>query len=138
MRFVISFLFGLLAEIATGLVIAAGLFITRSAPGPTNDAEFPAWVPIVAIVAGSVFTFAIGLWRASRQRDRVLMHGVLVAAGAVTLHLGSTLGAGQSLTTLHIVADVLKLVAGAAAGEIARRRSRLSTSSAPSSSRHDR
>lgn len=128
MRFFVSFLFGLLAEMATGLVIAAGMFITRSTPAPTNPAEFPAWVPIVAIVAGSLFTFAIGLWRASRQRDRALMHGLLVAAGAVTLHLGSALGAGQTLTALHIVADVLKFVAGAAAGEIARRRSRLSAS----------
>jgi uncharacterized membrane protein YhiD involved in acid resistance len=106
------------------------MVITRSAPAPTNPAEFPAWVPIVAIVAGSLFTFVIGFWRASRQRDRPVAHGLLVAVGAVTLHLGSSLGAGQTLTALHIVADVLKLVAGAAAGEIARRRSRLPANAA--------
>ena len=128
MRFFVSFLFGLLAEIATGLVIAAGMAITRSTPAPTNPAEFPGWVPVVAIVAGSLFTFVIGFWRASRQRDRALMHGLLVAAGAVALHLGSALGAGQTLTAVHILADVLKLVAGAAAGETARRRARTSTS----------
>lgn len=122
MRFVVSFLFGLLAEIATGLVIAAGMMITRGNAMPPNPADFPSWVPVVAIVAGSFFTFLIGVWRASRQGDSHVGHGLSVAAGAVALHLATALGGGQTLTAVLVVADVLKLVAGALAGVVAQRR----------------
>jgi hypothetical protein len=126
MRFFVSFLFGLLAEFATGLVIAAGMLITHGSAMPSTP-EFPSWVPIVAIVAGSLFTFLIAVWRAWRQQDRAVAHGLAVAAGAVVLHLATSLGGGQTLTALHVVADVLKLVAGAVAGAAVRRRSGLST-----------
>ena len=122
MRFFVSFLFGLLAEIATGLVIGAGMVITRGSGMPSNPADLPSWVPVVAIVAGSIFTFLIGLWRASRQPDRRLGHGLSVAAGAIALHVATALGGGQTLTVLHVVADALKLVAGAVAGTVAQRR----------------
>jgi hypothetical protein len=121
-RFFVSFLFGLLAEIATGLVIAVGMVITRGSLMPSNPADFPSWVPIVAIVAGSLFTFLIGLWRASRQQDRHVAHGLTVAAGAVALHLATALGGGQTLTALHVAADALKFLAGAVAGVAAQRR----------------
>ena len=121
MRFFISFVFGLLAEIATGLVIAIGMGMTRGSAMPASPTDFPSWVPVVAAVAGFVFTFLIARWRVSRQPDRPLAHGLLVAAGAVALHLASTVGAGQTLTAVHILADLLKLVAGAAAGALGRR-----------------
>ena len=126
MRIFVSFLFGLLAEIATGLVIAAGMVVTHGGAMPSTPGEFPSWVPIVAIAAGSLFTFLIGLWRASRQPDRPVAHGLAVAAGAIVLHVATTLGGGQTLMTLHVVADVLKLVAGVVAGAVVRRRSGLS------------
>ena len=66
MKLFVSFLFGLLAEIATGLVIAIGMGITGGGAMPSNPGEIPSWVPIVAVVAGSLFTFLIGFWRASR------------------------------------------------------------------------
>ena len=122
MRFFVSFLFGLLAEIATGLVIAGAVVITGGSAIPSNPAAFPSWVPIVAIVAGSLFTFLIGLWRASREADSRVGHGLSVAAGAIALHLATSLGGGQTLTVLHVVADALKLVAGAVAGVAAQRR----------------
>lgn len=120
-RLFVSFLFGLLAEIATGLVIAGAVVVTGGSAMPANPADFPSWVPIVAIVAGSLFTFLIGFWRASRQSENYVGHGLSVAAGAIVLHLATTLG-GQTLTVLHVVADVLKLVAGAVAGVAAQRR----------------
>jgi hypothetical protein len=89
---------------------------------PSNLGEFPSWVPIVAIVAGSLFTFLIGFWRASRQPDRYVGHGLSVAAGAIALHLATARGGGQTLTAIHVVADVLKLVAGVVAGAAAQRR----------------
>ncbi len=122
MRFFVSFLFGFLAEIATGLVIGAGMVITRGGAMPTNPGEFPSWVPIVAVVAGSLFTFLIGFWRASRQPDRHVGHGLSVAAGAIALHLATALGGGQTLTAAHAIADVLKLIAGVVAGGAAQRR----------------
>ena len=122
MKYLISFLFGLLAEVATGLVIGAGMGITRGVAMPANPADLPSWVPIVAIAAGSLFTFLIGFWRASRHQDRAVTHGLLVALGAVALHLATSVGAGQTLTSLHIVGDALKLVAGFVAGDVARRR----------------
>jgi len=122
MKLFVSFLFGLLAEIATGLVIAAGMGITRGGAMRANPNDFPSWVPIVAIVAGTIFTFLIGFWRASRQPDRRVTHGLTVAAGAIVLHLATTLGGGQELTVFHYLADLLKLVAGAGAGAVAQRR----------------
>jgi uncharacterized membrane protein len=128
MKFLVSFLFGLVAEIATGLVIGAGMAITRGSAMPSSSAELPSWVAVVAMVAGSLFTFLFGLWRASRHNDRPVAHGLLVAAGAVMLHLVSSLGAGRPFTAAHIVGDLLKLAAGVAAGETVRRRSKLSAS----------
>ena len=121
MKFFVSFLFGLLAEIATGLVIGAGMLITHGSGMPSNPADLPSWVPIVAIIGGSTFTFLIGFWRATRQPDRQLGHGLSVAAGAIALHVATALGGGQSLTVL-VFADALKLLAGAAAGMAAQRR----------------
>jgi len=120
-KFFVSFLFGLLAEIATGLVIGAGMLITHGSGMPSNPADLPSWVPIVAIIGGSTFTFLIGFWRATRQPDRQLGHGLSVAAGAIALHVATALGGGQAPTVL-VVADALKLVAGAAAGMAAQRR----------------
>jgi hypothetical protein len=122
MKLFVSFLFGLLAEIATGLVIGIGMGITRGGGMPSNPNDFPAWVPIVAIVAGTVFTFLIAFWRASRQQDRRVAHGLAVAAGAVLLHLATALGGGQTQTGLQILEDLLKFVAGAGAGAVAQRR----------------
>lgn len=128
MRLVVSFLFGLLAEIATGLVIVAGMLITRGSATPTRPSDLPSWVPVVAIVAGFLFTFLIGHWRASRHADRAMTHALVVAVGAIALHLASTLGVGQTVTVVLVIADLLKLAAGVAAGMVARRRASLSAS----------
>jgi uncharacterized membrane protein len=98
MKFLVSFLFGLVAEIATGLVIGAGMAITRGSAMPSSSAELASWVPVVAIAAGSVFTLLFELWRASRHSESPVAHGLLVAAGAVLLHLASSLGAGAQPT----------------------------------------
>src|SRR5437868_7620625 len=102
MKFLVSFLFGLVAEIATGLVIGAGMAITRGSAMPSRSTELPSWVPVVAIVAGALFTFLFGLWRASRHKDRAVGHGLLVAAGAVIFHLATSLGAGRPFTAAYI------------------------------------
>jgi hypothetical protein len=129
MRLLVSLLLGFLAEIATGLVIGAGMYITHGTAMPQGQTNFPAWVPIVAIVGGTIFTFLIAYWRASRNSDRAMTHALVVAAGAIALHLLSSAGAGQAMDASHLVADVGKLVAGAIAGEVVRR-SRLSPSAA--------
>ena len=123
MRFVVSFVLGLVAEIATGLVIGAGMLVTRGSGMPANPSDFPAWVPYVAMVAGAAFTFLFAWWRASRDRERAMAHAMLVALAAVALHLVTSIGAGQSFTALHVIADVCKLVAGIVAGLLARSRS---------------
>ena len=123
MRLLASFFFGLFAELATGLVIGAGMYFTTGRAMPANPADVPSWVPFVAILAGSIFTFVIARWRASRNADRAMAHALLVAAGAIGLHILSTFGDGQTVTIVHVMADVMKLVAGATAGEVVRRRS---------------
>jgi hypothetical protein len=45
-----------------------------------------------------------------------------VAAGAVALHLATAFGGGQTPGAFLVIADVLKLVAGALAGVVAQRR----------------
>jgi uncharacterized membrane protein YfcA len=123
MQILISFVCGLVAEFATGLTIGAGMYFTTGAAMPKGPADFPPWVAIVAIVAGSVFTFLFAYWRASRNSARAMMHALIVAGVAVAFHLASSIGAGQPMDAAHIVADVGKLVAGMIAGEMVRRRS---------------
>jgi hypothetical protein len=121
MRLFVSVLFGLLAELLTGVVIGAGMVMTGHSMSESKSGQLPGWVPIVAIVAGSIFTFTIARWRAGRDVDRAMAHALLVAVAAVAFHLATSVGAGRPFTALHAVADVLKLVAGAAAGAMARR-----------------
>ena len=123
MRFVVSVVFGFIAEIATGLVIGAGMFATRGSGMPSNPADFPPWIPYVAMVAGATFTFLCGRWRASRDRERAMTHAMLVAVAAVALHLVTSIGAGQPFTLLHAIADCCKLIAGFVAGSLVRSRS---------------
>jgi len=118
-RYVISFLLGLVAEVLTGLAIGAGVFMTGGGM-PSNPADFPAWVPYVAIVGGAVFTFLFAWWRASRDRERAMMHALIVAAAAIGLHLVTAVGAGQTFTLFHALADAGKLIAGVIAGRVAR------------------
>jgi hypothetical protein len=122
-RFVVSFVFGLVAEIATGLVIGMGMLLTRGAGMPSNPADLPPWVPYVAMVAGGAFTFVLGWWRASRDPERAMAHALIVAVVAAAFHLVTSIGAGQPFTALHAIADVIKIFAGIAAGLFARSRS---------------
>lgn len=121
MRFVISFASGLVAEILTGLLIGAGMFATGGGM-PSNPADLPRWVPYVAIVGGAAFTFLFARWRASRDRERAMIHALLVAAAAIGLHLVTAIGAGQTFTLLHAIADACKLIAGVVAGRLVRSR----------------
>ena len=121
MRFVISFVFGLLAEILTGLAIGAGMYAAGRGM-PSNPADFPAWVPYVAIIGGAVFTFVFARWRASRDPQRAMIHALVVAAAAIGLHLLTAVGAGQTFTVFHAIADACKLIAGVVAGRLAQSR----------------
>ena len=122
MRFVISFLFGLIAEVLTGLAIGAGIFATGGGM-PSNPSDFPAWVPYVAIVGGAAFTFLFAWWRATRDPERAMMHALIVTAAAIGLHLVTAVGGGQPLTLFHAIADACKLISGVVAGRIVRTKS---------------
>lgn len=130
MRFIVSLVFGFIAEIATGLVIGAGMFITRGSAMPSTPGDYPAWVPYVAMVAGGLLTFVIALWRARRDPERATVHALLVAFAAVGLHVVTSVGAGQPFTVTHAIADICKLIAGALAGMVARSRSSASVAAA--------
>jgi len=119
-RFIISFAFGLIAEILTGLLIGAGMFATGGGGMPSNPSDLPAWVPYVAIIGGAAFTFLFARWRASRDPERAMMHALLVAAAAIGLHLTTSMGAGQPFTLMHAIADACKLIAGVVAGRLVR------------------
>lgn len=122
MRFAISVAFGLIAEILTGLLIGAGMFATGRGGMPSNPADLPTWVPYVAIVGGAAFTFLFARWRAARDPERAMMHALLVAAAAIGLHLLTSIGAGQTFTLMHAIADACKLIAGVVAGRLVRAR----------------
>ena len=121
-RFVISFLFGLVAEVLTGLAIGAAVFASGGGM-PSNPADFPAWVPYLAILGGAAFTFLFARWRASRDPERAMVHALLVTAAAIGLHLATGIGAGQSFNLFHAIADACKLIAGVVAGRLVRARS---------------
>jgi hypothetical protein len=119
-RFVISFAFGLVAEILTGLLIGAGMLARGGGGMPSNPANVPAWVPYVAMVGGAAFTFLFARWRAARDPEHAMVHALLVAAAAIGLHLATSIGAGQPFTLMHAIADACKLIAGVVAGRLGR------------------
>jgi len=71
---------------------------------------------------GVVFTSLMALWALRAVPDRYVAHGLLVAVWAVVLHLLGAAGAPGGFRAIYLVADALKLAAGALGGVLTARR----------------
>lgn len=123
-RWIRAFLFGIIAEIATiaSIIMAVLIYKNFVARGLT-DAQYDHISQraggLVGLTLGTLFVFLLA-WPVVRtvEKHRIL-HGSVVAFGAIALQLsGSLLGHG-GLPMAYAYSVLLKLAAGAAAGWLA-------------------
>jgi hypothetical protein len=115
---------GLLAEVATIALIVAAVTAYRfsGASGLSVDAFGARAGAVLGPLGGVVFTFLFARWVVRGLRERAVAHGLVVAAGAIALHVAGAVGAHGGYHAVAAAADALKLAAGALAGYLAQRR----------------
>jgi hypothetical protein len=125
LRVVLSIAAGLLAEVFTIAVVAIVFFGHRLIVGAETPQQTQAFMmragSIVGPLFGVIFTFVMARWVVRKAKGRYLAHGLLVGLGAVVIHVITTIGAPGGYGMIHAIADLLKLIAGAAAGMMAGR-----------------
>ena len=125
LRVVLAVAAGLLAEVFTIAVVAIVFFGHRLIAGAETPEQTQAFMmragSIVGPLFGVIFTFVMALWVVRKAKGRYLAHGLLVGVGAAAIHVVTTMGAPGGYGTIHAIADILKLGAGAAAGVMAAR-----------------
>ncbi|MBA2687315.1 MAG: hypothetical protein H0U64_04370 [Gemmatimonadaceae bacterium] len=123
-RWVRAFLFGILAEIATIASIIITVLIYKQFIGRgLSDVEYGKFGVraggIVGLTMGTLYVFLLA-WPIVRSVSKHRMiHGAVVALGAMTLQLAGSLGGHGGLPMAYAYSVVLKLVAGVAAGWLA-------------------
>jgi hypothetical protein len=117
---------GILAELATIVLIVLVVTLYRvvqPARAPGDVEAFGARAgAVLGPLGGAVFTFLFALWVARGVRTQRIAHGLMVAVGAIALHLAGALATPDGYRPLYVMADALKLAAGALAGYVAQRR----------------
>ena len=126
LRVVLSIAAGLLAEVFTIAAVLAVILIHRviaRGESPEATREFMARAPaIVGPACGVIFTFLMSLWVVRRAKGRYMAHALLVAVGAVVVHVLTSLPSPGGYHMVHLVADLLKVVAALAAALLVERR----------------
>jgi hypothetical protein len=126
LHWVRALLTGALAEVCTIITVLAVIFGHRVMSGGQSDQELQDFglraAALVGPLFGAIYTFLLALWVERKVEGRFLAHGLLVAAGAIALHLLGAFRAPGGFRALYVYADLLKLVAGAAAAFVAGRR----------------
>jgi hypothetical protein len=104
--------FGLLAELATGLII----FATLKLVAPEDDASSQRLAAILGPGLGILFTYIAALKAAQPVPDRARQHGVLVGVVTSVLTIPGMFIAAPGMLPVYLGAVLLKLAAGWAAG----------------------
>lgn len=123
-RWVRAFLFGILAEVATiaSIIIAVLVyknFIARGLTPAQYDALSQRAGGIIGLTLGTLFVFLLA-WPIVRSVTKHRMiHGAIVAFGAIALQLSGSLAGHGGLPMAYAYAIALKIVAGVAAGWLA-------------------
>ena len=124
-RWLRAFSYGLLAEIATVIVIILTVTIYRWGAAPTGP-EYTAFAEragaIVGPVGGALFTVLFAWLLMRRLSGRFISHGIVVAIGAIALSIAGSLAGHGGIPAGYVLASVLKLVAGSLAGYLWERR----------------
>jgi hypothetical protein len=104
--------FGLLAEVATGVIIA----ITLQLFARGDDMTAQRLASILGPGLGVLFTYVAALYAARPVPERARQHGILVGVVTSILTVPGMFTAPQGLLPVYFGAVVLKLAAGWAAG----------------------
>lgn len=123
-RWIRAFIFGILAEIATiaSIIITVLIYKQLIARGLT-DVEYGKFGVraggIVGLSMGTIFVFLLA-WPIVRSvSQHKMIHGAVVALGAIALQLFGSLAGHNGLPMAYAHSVVLKLLAGVAAGWLA-------------------
>ena len=123
-RWIRAFLFGILAEVATiASIIITVLVYKELIERGLTEAEYGQFGVraggIVGLSMGTVYVFLLS-WPIVRSVTKHrMLHGLVVALGAMTLQLAGSLGGHGGLPMAYGYSVILKLAAGAAAGWLA-------------------
>ena len=125
LRVVLSIAAGLLAEVFTIAAVLAVILIhgvIASGESPEATRAFMSRAPaIVGPVCGVIFTFLMSLWVVRRAKGRYTAHALLVAVGAVVVHVLTSVPGPGGYHTVQLVADLLKVVSAIAAAFLVER-----------------
>lgn len=111
---------GIAAEAATaGTVILVVAIHSVATGGPlvdvTSNFSYLAGA-VIGVIGGAAYTYLFSRWIGRYLLKNFLAHGLVVAATAIVIHIGTTLGSTQGYDWVHALADVLKLTGGAVGG----------------------
>jgi len=119
LRVVLAVAAGLLAEVCTILAVGIVFLVHRLIAGAQSPQEQQAFMmqagSIVGTLFGAFFTFVMARWVVRKAKGRYMAHALLVALGAVAIHVLTSLGAPGGYRMIHAFADLLKIAAGAVA-----------------------
>ncbi|HEY2374998.1 MAG TPA: hypothetical protein VGH98_03395 [Gemmatimonadaceae bacterium] len=126
LRVALSVAAGFLAEVFTIAVVGIVILGHRlMAPGQSPDVQrefnFRA-AYITGPLFGVIFTYVMATWVVRKAKGRYFAHALLVGAGAIVLHVVTTIGAPGGYGLIHGVADFLKLVAAVTAAYVGERK----------------
>jgi len=121
----LAFFAGVLAEICTIITVLIVIYGHRLFAGAQTQQAMQDFglraAAVVGPVFGVIYTFLMALWITRKVTGRYLTHAMLVAAGAIILHLLGAMGAPGGFRAVYVYADLLKLAGAGLAAFIARR-----------------
>jgi hypothetical protein len=119
-------LYGFFAELATVLTIIFIVMMYRhvlSAASPREVAAFGVRTgELVGIIGGTFYTFTLARLLMARLSDNYVAHGLLVAVTAIAFSVGGSIVGHRGVPAGYGLASALKLLAGALAGFLERKR----------------
>jgi hypothetical protein len=123
LRWIRALLAGIGAELLTILCIVLAVTVYRAgAHTPADIEHFSAQAGLaIGPAGGALFTFVMALWALRGVTGRYLTHALIVAAGAIALHLVGVSGAPGGFRPIYLGADAGKLAAAIVAGLLAGR-----------------
>ncbi|HEX8164001.1 MAG TPA: hypothetical protein VF538_19175 [Pyrinomonadaceae bacterium] len=115
---------GLLTEIGAVLIIVAAATAYKHTASPTA-AEYQAFAEragyYVGIFGGALLAFLFSSWACRPLGGDFMINGLLVGCVGASLHVALFAASGAGFQAAYLIADGLKLAAGALGGYLAQR-----------------
>jgi hypothetical protein len=121
-----AFVFGLMAEFATVVVIIITVVVHKNWISPGKSvADYDAFSQMAGLLIGSVlgalFVFLLGWALVRAVSTKPLAHGMVVGLGAAVLQLGGEFLGHMPMQRSYFLAAAAKIATGALAGLLASR-----------------